>query len=308
MGAGIRFVAQLTTAASLDEWVTRCRRAEQLGYAGISISDHLGGQLAPLVALATAAQATDRVTLGMNVLANDFRHPAMLAKELATLDVLSGGRVVAGIGAGWMTADYEQSGIALDRPGVRIDRLVEAVTILRGLWADGPFTFEGEHYRITALDGQPKPRQRPGPPVLIGGGGRHILSQAARHADIVGIALDNRAGVLAAQSGRSATADATREKLAWVRAAAADRTTQPELSVRVLLAAVTDDARAAASELGASLALDADEVLGSPHALVGTAREIVDALHRRRDEFGFTHYVISQSAVEALAPVVAAVG
>jgi probable F420-dependent oxidoreductase len=285
--------------------VERCRRAERLGYSGISISDHLSGQLAPLVALAAAAQVTERVTLGMNVLANDFRHPAMLAKELATLDLLSGGRVVAGIGAGWMTTDYTESGIPLDRPGIRIDRLLESVAILRGLWADGPFTFAGTHYRITGLEGRPKPVQRPGPPVLIGGGARRILTEAGRHADIVGIALDNRSGVMGERSGRSATAAAMREKLGWIRDGASGRATPPVCSVRVLLVAVVEDAWRAASDLGRPLGLDAAEVLESPHALIGEPQQIADVLARRRDEFGITNYVVSQDAIEALAAVLA---
>jgi probable F420-dependent oxidoreductase len=307
MGDGIEFVAQLTKAASRDEWLALGRRVEAMGYAGVSVSDHIGPQLAPLVALAALAPVTERLTLGTNVLANDFRHPAMLAKELATLDVLSGGRVVAGIGAGWMSADYEQTGIALDRAGVRIDRLVEAVQVLRGSWADAPFSFHGEHYRVSNLDGQPKPVQRPGPRVLVGGGARRILSEAARHADIVGIALDNRAGEMGEHSWRSTTRDAFREKLAWVHAAAAARPDgrTPPISVRVLLVAVTD-ARGAAADLGRPVGLDAGAVLDSPHALVGSASSIADTLRRRRDELGIAHYVVSQAAVESLAPVVAA--
>jgi probable F420-dependent oxidoreductase len=300
-----RFVAQLSSAPSAAAWAQLCRRVEQLGYAGISLADHLGAQFAPLVALTAAAAVTERVTLGTNVLANDFRHPAILAKELATLDVLSGGRLVVGLGAGWMAADYEQSGVALDRPGVRIDRLLEAVAVLRGLWADGPFDFPGAHYRITGLDGQPKPVQRPGPPVLIGGGARRILTEAGRHADVVGLALDNRAGVMAQQSGRSATAAALREKLAWVREGAMARADPPRCSVRVLLVAVVEDEWRAAADLGRPLGLDAAEVLESPHALVGRPAQLADVLARRRDEFGIVDYVISQPAVEPLAPVLA---
>jgi probable F420-dependent oxidoreductase len=303
---GIRFVAQLSGAADGAEWRDRCRRVEEQGYAGISLADHFGAQFAPLVALAAASAVTERCTLGSNVLANDFRHPAMLAKELATLDVLSGGRVVAGIGAGWMTADYTSTGIPLDRPGIRIERLVESVQVLRGLWGDGPFSFAGEHYRVDELDGQPKPSGRAAIPVLIGGGARRILTVAGRHADVVGLALDNRAGVMGEASGRSATAAATREKLAWVREAAAGRTVAPVISVRVLMVAVTDDRWGAAAELGRGLGLDAAELLESPHALVGTPADIVDDLRRRRDDYGFGHYVVSQAVTDDLAPIVSA--
>jgi probable F420-dependent oxidoreductase len=302
----VQFVAQLSGAADGDAWRDVCRRVEAQGYAGISLADHFGAQFAPLVALAAAATVTERCTLGVNVLANDFRHPAVLAKELATLDVLAGGRVIAGIGAGWMTTDYTQTGLDLDRPGVRIDRLVESVQVLRGLWGDGPCSFAGEHYRIDALDGQPKPCGRDAIPVLIGGGGPRILGVAGRHADIVGIALDNRAGVMGEASGRSATATATREKLGWIHAAAADRDRPPAISVRVLLVAVTDDRWGGAAALGRSFGLDAAEVLESPHALVGSVDDIVDDLRRRQDEYGFDHYVVSQAVVDELAPVVEA--
>jgi probable F420-dependent oxidoreductase len=304
--AGLRFVAQLSGAADGDAWRARCRRVEEQGYAGISLADHFGAQFAPLVALAVAASVTERCTLGINVLANDFRHPAVLAKELATLDVLSNGRVVAGIGAGWMTADYTQTGLTLDRPGIRIDRLVESVQVMRGLWAEGPFSFAGEHYRITELDGQPKPSGRPSVPLLIGGGGPRILRTAGRHADIVGLALDNRAGVMGEASGRSATASATREKLAWIREGASGRPTEPTVSVRVLVVAVTDDRWSAAAALGRPFGLDAAELLESPHALVGSVADIADDLRRRRDEYGFDHFVVRQNVVDDLAPVVAA--
>ncbi|HEX7097377.1 MAG TPA: TIGR03621 family F420-dependent LLM class oxidoreductase, partial [Acidimicrobiales bacterium] len=293
-----RFVAQLLHAPTADEWLARCRRVEAQGYAGISLPDHVGAQFAPLVALAAAASVTERCTLGTNVLANDFRHPTMLAKELATLDVLTNGRVVAGLGAGWMTADYERTGIPLDRPGVRIDRLLEAVTVLRGLWATGPFTCNGAHYRIDALDGQPKPVRPGGIPVLIGGGARRILTEAARVADIVGIGLDNRVGVQDERQARTATAAALREKLAWVREGAAGRPEPPALSIRVLYVAVTSDRWAAASQIGRQVGLDAADLLESPHALIGSVPEIVDDLRRRRDEYGVMEHVVSQRALD----------
>src|SRR5690606_3452081 len=166
------------------------------------------------------------------------------------------------------------TGIPLDRPGVRIDRLLETVTVLRGLWSAGAFSFEGVHHRISGLDGQPKPARASGIPVLIGGGSRRILTEAGRVADIVGIGLDNRAGVQGEASWRSATAAAMHEKLAWVRDGATGRTDPPAVSVRVLFVAVTDDRWSAAVDFGRSVGLDADDVLASPHALVGTPAEI----------------------------------
>ncbi len=212
MAAPISFTAQITTAKSAHEFRELCQRAEGAGYRGISISDHFNAQLAPIPALAAAAAVTERVRLGFNVLANDFRHPAVLAKELATIDVLSDGRLIAGIGAGWMTDDYAATGIPLDRPGVRIDRLIETVAVLRGLWRAGPFTYTGEHYRITDLDGLPKPVQAH-VPILIGGGAPRILRTAGRLADVVGLALDNRTGAVNAQTWQRRRRATTRAKL-----------------------------------------------------------------------------------------------
>ena len=305
MSSPFSFTVQLTSAASAGEWRALCRRAETLGYAGISISDHFSAQLAPIPALATAAAITERVRLGFNVLANDFRHPAMLAKELATIDVLSDGRLVAGIGAGWMTRDYHATGIALDRPGIRIERLEEAVTILRGLWSEGPFSFAGSHYRINDLDGLPKPVQKL-PPVLIGGGAPRVLGLAGRVADVVGIALDNRSGAVGTDTWRGARVASTQDKLSWIAKGADGRATPPRLSVRVLHVAVTDDRARAAADFAASSGLDAAEALSSPHTLIGTVDEIVADLRSRRQSLGVSDYVVSQSALDVLAPVLAA--
>jgi probable F420-dependent oxidoreductase len=304
----VAFTAQLLSAPSGSSWRALCRELEQLGYAGISVSDHFGAQFAPTIAMAAAASVTERVTLGFNVLANDFRHPAMLAKELATLDVLSDGRVLAGLGAGWMHADYVATGLPFDKASVRIDRLIEAVAVLRGLWVGEPFSFAGAHYRIDSLVNRPLPVQVGGPPLLLGGGAKRMLTTAGASADVVGIALDNRSGVSGAPAASaSATAASTRDKLGWIRAgAAAAGRPAPPVSVRVLTVQVTDDRWRAATELGRPLGLDAASLLESPHALVGTAAQIVDDLLARHAEYGFDRYVVSQSAVHDLAPVVAA--
>lgn len=306
----IAFTAQLLAAPSAGAWRSLCREVEQLGYAGLSVSDHFGAQFAPVVALAAAAMVTERVTLGFNVLANDFRHPAMLAKELATLDVLSGGRVLAGLGAGWMLADYTQTGLAFAAAGERIERLAEAVAVLRGLWSAEPCSYTGKHYRIDALDGLPKPVQVGGPAVLLGGGAPRMLTLAGRLGDVVGIALNNRSGVANAQAAtRSSTAGSTRDKLAWIRGGAEHAARPvPPVSVRVLTVKVTNDRWRDATELGRQLGLDAADLLESPHALIGTTAQIVDDLRARQLDYGFSRYVVSQSAVHDLAPVVTQLG
>src|SRR5688500_8697486 len=182
-----RFGVQLSSAPSGAEWATLARRAEDLGYSSLFLPDHFGAQLAPVPAMQAAADATTSLKVGCLVFDNDYKHPVVLAKEVATIDVLSGGRVELGIGAGWMNSDYEQSGIQHDRAGVRIDRMEEGIAVMKGLFGEGPCSYEGAHYRVTAMDGLPKPVQRPHPPLLIGGGGKRVLSIAGREADIVGI-------------------------------------------------------------------------------------------------------------------------
>lgn len=306
--SAIRFTVQLTTAPSRDAWIEQCRRAEALGYDGVSISDHFNAQFGPLAAMSAAAMVTERVRLGFNVLAADFRHPVALAKELATIDVLSSGRLIAGLGAGWMTADYTTAGLTMDPAGVRIDRLVEYVAVLRGLWADGEYSYAGRHYAIERLDGMPKPAQRPGPPVLIGGGARRMLRTAGALADVVGIAHDNRAGVVGAQAWGSGTVAALRDKLGWIAEGARDRPAPPRVSVRVLGVAVTREAARAYAELEASTGLRASELAESPHVLVGTVDQIVATLDARRRDFGLCEYVFSQSALDDMGPVMRALG
>jgi len=252
-----------------------------------------------------AADATTTLRLGALVFCNDYRHPVVLAKEAATLDLLSDGRLELGIGAGWMTADYEAAGISLDRPGVRIERMAEAVTIVKGLLADEPCSFVGVHYTIAELDGRPKPVQRPHPPILIGGGGRHILSVAAREADIIGLNIDLRAGRIDDHAGPTATAASTHEKLRWIREVAGDRFADIELQIRVHLAAVTDDRPAMAAALGPAFGLSPEQALHSPHALAGSIDQIVDDLEARREEFGISYIGLSAAAVDEMAPVVA---
>src|SRR5215210_6083911 len=218
-----RFGAQCSYAGSREEWEAKVRRLEDLGYSTVCVPDHFDDQLAPIPALTAAAAATSTLRVGTLVLDNDYRHPLLTAKEAATVDLLSAGRFELGLGAGWMSSDYEQSGIALDPPGLRIERLEEALAIVKGLFAGGKFSFAGRHYTVTRHPGTPRPVQRPYPPILVGGGGRRILSLAGREADIVSVNFDLRSGSIGPQVGATATAEGTAEKLRWVREAAGDR-------------------------------------------------------------------------------------
>jgi probable F420-dependent oxidoreductase len=253
-----------------------------------------------------AADATTTLRIGAMVFCNDFRHPVALAKEAATLDVLSEGRFELGLGAGWLRTDYDRAGIPLDPPGVRIDRMAEALTIIKGLWAGEPFDFAGTHYRIDAMAGTPRPVQRPHPPVFVGGGGRRMLTVAAREADIVGLNATMASGAVDASIGADATAAATERKLAWVRAAAGDRWPAVEIQTRVHLAMVHDDRAAIAELLAAGFGLTPAEAMDSPHALVGTVEQLIDDLVERRERFGINVIGLPLDAMGPFAPVVAA--
>lgn len=305
MSRPFRFGAQLAWPADPHDWGETARRVEESGYSVLTMPDHLGDQLSPFPALGAAASATTSLRLGTLVAGNDLRHPALLARDVATLDLVSRGRAEVGLGAGWMRSEYDGLGLPFDPAPVRIDRLGEAITILKGLLAGGRFTFSGLHYQVDR-DGSPRPQQWPRPPILVGGGGRRILTLAGREADAVSVNYDLRAGELRPDVAAQGTLAHTRERLRWVSEGIAERTdgVQPELSVTVSVTLVTGDRRSAASGLGAVVGLGAEDVLASPHFAVGTPAEIGDDLCRRRDELGISYFVLGGNGWEALAPVV----
>jgi probable F420-dependent oxidoreductase len=301
-----RFGVQLGGPADAARWVEQARRIEDLGYSTVTMPDHFTDQLAPLPALSVAAAATTTLRIGALVFDNDYKHPAVLAKELATQDVLSGGRVEIGLGAGWMETDYRATGIAYDPPGVRIDRFVEGIAVIKGAMADGPFSFHGRHYTITDYDAAPKPVQRPHPPLLIGGGGRRVLSIAAREADIVGINGNLAAGSIGPDAIASMTRAAVTEKVDIIRAAAGDRFADLELNIRAFRVCVTDDAAGEIRGIAGLLQVDDALVAESPFALIGTTSTIADLLRQRRAELGVSYVIVGGEDIDAFAPVVAA--
>ena len=233
-----RFAVQQHQSPDGPTFLEATRQIESLGYDTLHVMDHFGDQLGPLAAMTAAAAATEKLRVGSLVLDNDYRHPLVLAKELATIDLVSGGRLEVGIGAGWMDSDYRESGIPKDRAGIRIDRLEEGLAVLKGLWSEEPTTFEGDHYRISAHRGTPTPVQRPHPPILIGGGGPRMLSIAAREADIVGINPSLKAGVMTA-GAQDTSADSVDDKVELVREAAGDRFGDLELHVMSFAVSIT---------------------------------------------------------------------
>lgn len=299
-----RFGVTAPTPSAGTDWVERARRVEQLGYSILVVPDHFRDHLAPVPALTAAALATTRLRVGSLVFSNDFRHPAVLAKEAATIDVLSGGRFELGLGGGWLRAEYDQTGIPFDAPGTRIERLEEAVTIIKGLLAGERVTFAGRHYTIADLEGRPTPVQRPHPPIAIGGGGRRTLTLAAREASIVGLVPRARRD----GSGLDMTdlSDAaTREKLEWVRSAAGDRFDSLEIHALIQAVAVADRRTAAADDLASRFKVARDVVLETPYVLLGTIKEMCESLRQRRERYGISYLTVFERDMEVFAPVVA---
>ena len=299
-----RFGLTLERTSDQSRIAEQARRAEELGYSCMLMTDHLDDRNGPLVTLTAAALATTSLRVGTLVLCNDYRHPVVLAKELATLDRISGGRLEVGIGAGWMTTDYEQAGIGKDRPGVRIERLAEAVSVLEGCFGDGAFDFAGEHYTVTGLDAGPKPVQRPRPPLLMAGGGPRMLTLAAQRADIVAVNVNLHTGVVDERVATTATAEATDGKVALVRDVAGARFGGIELSVGVFIGTIVEDRHGFAAALAPGFGLTVEQALGSPHALFGTVDECIATLEERRERWGVSYVTIPAETAEEFAPVV----
>ncbi|GAB2688314.1 TIGR03621 family F420-dependent LLM class oxidoreductase [Thalassiella azotivora] len=302
------FLAGTSGAWTAREVGERARAAEALGVTTFVLPDHLVDQPAPVPYLAAVAAQTERIRISAFVHNNDLRHPAVLAQELATLDRLSQGRLDVAIGAGWNRAEYDAIGLRFDPIRVRQARLAEAVAVLKGCFAPGPFSFAGEHYTLTDHTGLPEPAQRPHPPFLIGGGGRTTLSLAAREAQTVGLAPRILPG--GRPDARSFTWAATEEKVAWVREAAGDRFDELTLNAYPSFwpVTVTDDVEAEAQRVADALEqrsgtrLSTDEVIGSPHLLIGSHDHLVAKLTDLRDRLGISSFMLGD--VDALAPVV----
>ena len=300
-----RFGVQAHRADSRREWIELAKRAESNGYSVLTMPDHFNDQLAPVPALMAAADATSSLRIGALVWDNDYKHPLVLAKELATMDVLSEGRLEIGLGAGWMVSDYEEAGMPYDSAKVRIDRFVEGLAVIKGLMGEPPFSFSGDHYKITNHNGLPKPVQGPCPPVLIGGGGKRVLGIAAREADIVGINGTMTAGVVGPDAISTMTAEAVTEKCQIVLDAAGARIKDIEMNIRAFFVKVTDTPDHTYSNLASILSVDESMVRHSPFALIGTAHDISEQLIARREQYGFSYVIVGGENIDEFAPVVA---
>ena len=318
MSTPFRFAVQTFSADSATQWRERARRAEALGFSALHLADHVIGPgpaldatnhplqtLAAVPAMAVAAEVTTTLKIGCRVFCIDYRPAAVLAKEVATLDLLSEGRLELGLGAGWLRGEYEAIGIRFDPVSVRIDRLAETVRLLKAHFAGGQIDVKGEHVTVNGYEGVPSPVQKPHPPILIGGGSRRVLSLAAREADIVSLNFNNRSGVIGRDGVISGTAEATAEKVGWIRQAAGDRLGEIELEIAAYFTFIGDQTRPIAEGMAQSFEISVDEMLTHPHALFGTADEVVDELVRRREAYGISYITVGDDAMDAFAPVVA---
>ena len=293
-------------------WRDQARKAEAGGYSSLHVADHYvdttsnGGQmLACVPAIAAAAAVTDTLRVGARVFCIDYHHPVVLAKTAATLDLLSDGRLEFGLGAGWVASEYEAMGLSMDSAGVRIQRLDDYVTFARSFFAGDPLHLTNSAVSVRDFRGEPLPVQRPCPPILIGGGGRKVLTLAGRCADIVSFNFNNAEGRVAASGVQASSAAKMAERVSWVRDGAGDRFAQLELEVGAYFLSVTDDALGTAAKFAAPFGLTAEEMLEHPNALIGTVDAICDRLVERRERFGISYVMVSTRSMDAFAPVVA---
>ncbi len=276
-------------------WRQRLQNIESLGYSSVFWPDHFHTQWEPVTALAAAATAAERLNVGSLVYDVDYRHPVVLAKAAATLQLLSGGRHEFGIGAGWMETDYREAGMTYDRPGVRIARLIEAVEVIRQMWRDERSSFTGEHYQTRGVAPAVEPLPQTPPKLLIGGGGPKLLAYAARTADIVGINPSLPKGAVLADTPGDLSPENVAKKVGWVREAASEAGRDPdaiELTTLAFVVAITDTPGPLREALAKDSPMSPEQIADCPLFITGSASEIRDTLERRREKTGISYVVI----------------
>jgi probable F420-dependent oxidoreductase len=300
-----RFGVELHAPLEGRSWADSVRELEGLGYSTLFVPDHFDEGYGPVAALAGAAVVTTTMNVGALVFDCDFRHPAVLARELATIDHLASGRLEVGLGAGWKRLDYDRSGIPMDRPKVRVDRMIEHTKILQELFAGKPVTFAGEHYDITDLELTPGSFTPGGPPILIGGGARRVLRFAGATADIVGVTATIRSGEIDVEAAHDGVPERVDEKLLWVREGAGARFDELEINAWLAFAEVSDDTTELVDGLAALFQTEPDAVVSSPLTLIGSLGAIADLLEERRERWNYSYQVIPGDKAYDFAPIVA---
>ncbi|MSO31756.1 MAG: TIGR03621 family F420-dependent LLM class oxidoreductase [Ilumatobacteraceae bacterium] len=312
-----RFGVQGYAPASAGEWRALARKAESLGFSSFHLADHVIGPgpalaatghpvqtVAAIPAMAVAAEATTTIKIGCRVLCVDYRNPVMLAKELATLDFFSEGRLEIGLGAGWLQNEYDAMGITFDRAGIRLDRLEEVIALIRASSADGELNMVGKHVHAVGFEAVPKPTQRPMPPIMIGGGAQRILGIAGREADIVSLNFNNSSGKLGPEGIGSATAELTDQKIQWIKDGAGSRFDDIEIEIAAYFTVVTPDGEATRAKMAPMFGLTPEVFAEHPNALIGSVDEICDRIVERRERYGISYVTFGSSVMEAAAPIV----
>lgn len=296
------------------KFVKLAQQAEEYGYDSFAIPDHLGPQVGPIAALGALAVATDRIRIGTSVLANGFRHPVVLAKDAATIDVLSRGRLELGVGAGWIKSEFDAAGLPYESPGVRLEKLDEALTILDVLLRGQECHFEGKHYQVRGIKGTPRPRQGPRPPLVTGGGGPKMLRLAAKHADIISVVPRTTKTGKGLLSG--ITLEKTIEKVNLIKEAAGDRFPEIELNWTVTAVVITDDRERTAEmalaaldkglhpDLEVDVQLSVEDILNSPYVAIGTFEEIAEQIRNVRRLTSMSYVGVFPTQMDAFAPVI----
>jgi probable F420-dependent oxidoreductase len=296
-----RFGVQVPPAPTGREWLEQAKKIEALGYTSLSVADHIGGRFGWAPALMAVATTTS-LRVGTLVLDNDFRLPSLTITDANTIDIISDGRFELGIGAGWDPEDYTRSGIPFDRPGVRVERLVESLEIMKTAWRGEPVNFSGKYYNMVDFRLNLMPVQKPHPPILIGAGGKRLLSVAAKMADIVGIAPPaGKDGGIDMDIG----AATVQRQVDHLRAEAGDRFDQIELQMLNQALEVTDNPASTIAEKAAAWNVSEEVIADSPHVLFGTMESMIETLYERRERYGFSYYVVRPPVMEQFAPIVA---
>ena len=302
----LRFGVEMKEPFEGRTWADSARELEGLGYSTLFVPDHFHSGYGPITAMATALAATTTLCVAPLVMAADFRHPAVLAKEMATLDAMFPGRVEVGLGAGYNPLDYSRSGIRMDPPGRRVSRLIEYVQVLRLLFSGETISFDGAEFQMADITGTPLPATPGGPRILMAGGGPRLLRAAGELADIVGVNPSTAAGRDNPETFRDALPSSIDTKVALLREAAGERWPDLELNAWVSMAAITDDPHEAVEGLARFAGVSTDDVLGSPIVLIGSQDDVADRLRERRDRWGYSYVCLTQEKAHLFAPLVAA--
>ena len=318
MSRPFRFGVQSFNAESGEDWIQKARKAESLGYSAFHLADHIIGDgpalqrtnhpvqtLAAMPAIAYAAAATSSIRVGCRVFCVDYHDPVVLAKEAMTIDLLSGGRLELGLGAGWLTEEYQAIGLTMDPPGKRIARLADVIAGIRAFAAGGQLDIHNDTLSWRDFEGVPRPVQQPCPPIMVGGGAPRVLELAGKEADIVSLNFNNRSGVIGSDGVQLSTAEETKRKLEWIRAGAGDRMTELELEIGAYFTFVTDQPAPVIAGMAQAFGLSEDAMKSHPHALFGSVSAIVDQLEQRREAFGISYITVGDQNMEAFAPIVA---